>query len=82
MAGSALLWKETIAGAVAREIERAELDPRTLTGIAYKAAWDRAGSTYWNHICAAEVDARYMRNRVFNRDLLHMFERHGFTLAA
>jgi hypothetical protein len=46
-----LTFKESIAGAVAREINRiaAGVQPADQQGAAYKAAWDRAGSSALKH---------------------------------
>lgn len=47
-----LRFKDSIAGAVAREIERGI----GIEGVAYKAAWDRRGSDSMKHCEALTVD--------------------------
>lgn len=49
--------RETVAGAVAREIDRIAQTGETIAeGTAYKAAFDRAGSDYHKHVQARAVD--------------------------
>jgi len=53
-----LLMMESIAGAVAREVERvaAGLQPASSQGAAYKAAWSRQGSSALKHCDACTAD--------------------------
>lgn len=56
-----LFDRETIAGAVAREIQRREFAPtKQIEGLAYKAAFDRMGSAAEKHIDAFAADAKIM----------------------
>lgn len=50
--------QESVAGAVAREIERIDLTGETIgEGAAYKAAFDRRGSNAEKHCLTAARDA-------------------------
>lgn len=61
-----LRQRESIAGAVAREIDRiAKTGDAIGEGAAYKAAWDRAGSGYFKHCQAFADDARKMEADAF-----------------
>lgn len=58
---SNLLTRDTIAGAVAREIERREfVATKQIEGVAYKAAFDRKGSGADKHIEAFRRDNMVM----------------------
>ena len=53
-----LLNRESIAGAVAREIDRIHQTGDSIgEGAAYKAAWDRAGSSFYKHAAARAADS-------------------------
>lgn len=53
-----LRQRESIAGAVAREIDRIQLTGEHHgEGAAYKAAWDRQGSSFYKHAAARAADA-------------------------
>ena len=54
---SNLYERDTIAGAVAREINRLEFTPtKQIEGLAYKAAFDRMGSAAEKHVIAFSRD--------------------------
>ena len=53
--------RESIAGAVAREIDRiVQTGDAIAEGAAYKAAWDRAGSSWSKHCDVFKADAEVM----------------------
>lgn len=53
---STLFWRNSVAGAVAREIRNIEHGAGgALEGLAYKAEWDRRGSDAQKH-CAAMLN--------------------------
>jgi hypothetical protein len=67
---SALRFKESIAGAVSREVERIAAHPQlgNTEGAAYKAAWDRAGSHCFKHCQALDGDVEVMSLLMRERD--------------
>lgn len=57
-----LFDRDTIAGAVAREIQRREFAPtKQIEGLAYKAAFDRMGSAAEKHIDCFAADVLAMK---------------------
>lgn len=77
--------RETIAGAVAREIDRIHQTGDAIAeGAAYKAAWDRAGSDWSKHCAAFAADCERATHAVNVREAIGfpipLFQRPHWTV--